>query len=342
MTSTREVSQSRRGLTDWVGQCHRRLVLPSWGLSALLHGATLVIFIWISQSPGCRPDYSGEQGDGFRTVGVYLTAGDTEERVLEEHAETQNPTTSTDTSAVVEPVELLDAPPVAVERPTDLARSVLGLGGVPEIAGSRTPGPTLTTPPLEGPPPTQRAILGKSTSFLGIQDAGKRFVYVLDRSGSMEDSALRNAKAELMASLQNLDATQEFQIIFYNTEAVPLVPRGGRFEMFRGIDPHRLDVERQLGSIQAEGGTSHLKALEASLRYNADVIFFLTDADELNLNAQELADLTRRNNGGARIHCIEFGNGPSLSRPGQPLSSLQKLAEQNGGRYQYRDIRRLP
>ncbi|MGD9854274.1 MAG: hypothetical protein AB7U20_04910 [Planctomycetaceae bacterium] len=340
MASTREVSRSRDGLTDWERQWHRRLVLPSWLLSALLHGALLAVFIWLSQSRGCRPDYAGDEGDGFRTVGVYLTTGDTEEEPSEEPAE-ESPTAPSEPLAAIERTPLLDAPPISVERPTNLAKSVLGLGGVPEFGGASSPVPSLATTPMAGPPPTNRAVLGKSTSLFGIQDAGKRFVYVLDRSGSMEDGPLRSAKAELMASLENLDATQEFQVIFYNTLAVPLVPRGGRFEMFRGIDTHRLEVERQLGSIQSDGGTSHRDALEASLRYNADVIFFLTDADELNLNAHELASITRRNNGGARIHCIEFGDGPSLSRPGGPGTSLQKLAEQNGGQYQYRDVRRL-
>lgn len=298
------------------------------------------MFIWLSQSPGCRSDYAGDAGDGFRQVGVYLTTGETEEEPTDVPDEASTPT-SAEPAAAFEQEPLLDAPPIALVRPTDRAESVLGLGGPPQLSGSSNPVPSLQTTPLTGPPPSTPAVLGKSTSLFGIQDAGRRFVYVLDRSGSMSDAPLRSAKAELKASLENLDATQEFQVIFYNTEAIPLVPRSNHSDMFRGIDPHRQDVERQLGSIQADGGTTHLAALEAALQYNADVIFFLTDADELNLNADELASITRRNNGGARIHCIEFGNGPDLTQVGAPRNSLQKLAEQNGGKYRYRDVKRL-
>ncbi len=341
MASPIDVSRSRDGLTGWAGLRHRRLALPSWLVSVVLHASTLGAFIWISQSPGCRSDYAGDEGDGFRTVGVYLTTGETEEEPAEDPDEDSTPTFAEPATAF-EQEPLLDAPPIAMDRPADRAESVLGLGGPPELSGSSSPVPSLRTTPLTGPPPSAPAVLGKSTSLFGIQDAGRKFVYVLDRSGSMSDyGAMRSAKVELMASLENLDATQQFQVIFYNNKPLPLVPTNGRFEMFRGIDPHRSDVERQLGSIVPDGGTSHLAALEAALKYNADVIFFLTDGAIPGLTIDEMEEIRRRNNGGARIHCIEFGDGPSLHQQGGPRNFLQKLAEQNGGQYKYRDVKRL-
>lgn len=343
MAAPTDVSRSGDSLTDWSVARHRRLVLPSWLLSALIHGATLAAFIWMSQSSGCRPDYAGDEGEGFREVGVYLTSGETEAEPIDEPRE--EPTASpAETSATLEQTPLLDSPPIELERPSEISEPILGLGGPPKIVGQSSSTPSLETTPLIGPPPTNRAVLGKSTSLFGIQDAGRKFVYVLDRSGSMIGSdydALRSAKVELKASLENLDSNQEFQVIFYNTEVVRLVPRSQRMDMFRGIDLHRQDVDRQLGSIVADGGTSHLEALEAALQYNADVIFFLTDAELPGLDSDQLAAIRRRNNGGARIHCIEFGVGPSLAKQGGPRNFLQKLAEQNGGKYEYRDVKSL-
>jgi hypothetical protein len=67
-----------------------------------------------------------------------------------------------------------------------------------------------------------------------------------------------------------------------------------------------------------------------------DVIFFLTDADHPQLSEAQLARLGRLN-GGAQIHAIEFGLGPSYGPP----NFLRKLAERNRGQYVYVDVLKL-
>ncbi len=58
------------------------------------------------------------------------------------------------------------------------------------------------------------------TSLYGIEADGYKFIYVFDRSGSMGGSGrntpLSSAKANLLASLESLGDTHQFQIIFYN------------------------------------------------------------------------------------------------------------------------------
>ena len=156
-----------------------------------------------------------------------------------------------------------------------------------------------------------------------------------------DSNAMRRAKAELMASLENLDATQEFQVIFYNTAPLLLTPPNKGTGMFRGIDTHRVDVARQLGDILAEGGTTHLNALEMAIKFDPDVIFFLTDADEPGIKSGELEDIRLRNEGRARIHCIEFGEGPKIPSVGQTRNFLQRLADDSGGQYRYLDVKTL-
>ncbi len=71
------------------------------------------------------------------------------------------------------------------------------------------------------------------TSMFGVQAQGYKFVYVIDRSGSMGGSgptALKAAKAELLASLNDLGQTHQFQIVFYNEKPALFNPTG---------DPHR-------------------------------------------------------------------------------------------------------
>ncbi len=342
MTPPFDASPSHPGPPDWVGTRQRQLLVPSWLLSAFIHGMLLATFVWVSQTRGCRPDYAGEGGEGFRTVGVYVTSGDKDEEPVDETSEDAS-VTPKEPATTLDRGPLLDGPPIQLERPADVAESVIGIGGLPDVIGGSVPTSSLVTQPRTRSAATTPKVVGRSTSLFGVQDAGRRFVYVLDRSHSMDDNrAMRRAKAELMASLENLDVTQEFQVIFYNNEPLTLVAPGHRSDMFRGIDTHRTEVERQLGAIRPDGGTTHFNALVQALKFNADVIFFLTDADEPGLTLDELETMQRQNNGGARIHCIEFGDGPNLRRPGEPPNFLQKLADQSGGTYKYHDVKKLP
>ncbi|MBR9801380.1 hypothetical protein GYB59_06645, partial [bacterium] len=84
-------------------------------------------------------------------------------------------------------------------------------------------------------------------------------------------------------------------------------------------------------------GTSHFPALLKALSYSPEVILFLTVAAEPELSARQLAEIERKNNGRAAIHCIEFGLGPSINVD----NFLNRLARQNGGTYRYRDMTQL-
>lgn len=180
-----------------------------------------------------------------------------------------------------------------------------------------------------------------TTSMFGIQDAGRRFIYIIDSSASMMNyGALRVAKAELLGSLERLTTEQEFQVMFCNS-AQTIVLDSGRFsKFFFGTDSQRLEVRLQVDSITAEAGTEHKQSLLMALRLQPDVIFYLTDAGAPFLESKDLADI-RRQNQGARIHCIHFGEGTQLNDSfGQPAGNfLLNLSSQNDGKYTYRDVR---
>ena len=341
MATTAKPVRAQPRPIDWLSP--QRTRLPSWLLSALIHGMFLVCLIVLSQSKGCQPGYPGEGGDSFRQVGVYLISGETDDEPPPNDSETSDAAAETiQTPAEFAESPLLDEPPIELSLPELSGEPILGIGAPPALSTGGVSSPSLGTDGVLGPPPSTGAALGGATSLFGITDAGRRFVYVLDRSGSMSDhGAFRVAQAELMASLENLEATQQFQVIFYNKAPIALVPRDARAEMFRGIGTHRLEVRRQIDAIRPDGGTGHLDALKMALNMSPDVIFFLTDAAEPAPTSDELADINKRNVGGARIHCIEFGEGPSLHSARGPKNFLQKLADQNDGQYQYRDVRRF-
>ncbi len=176
---------------------------------------------------------------------------------------------------------------------------------------------------------------GGGTSFFGHKASGTRFVYVLDASGSMYDyNAIAVAKAELLSSLEQLDATQQFQIIFYNEKCHPMVGPEGKEQLFWGTDTNRTLASQFIRNIQPDGGTRHLDALLKALTYTPEVIFFLTDAGEPILYPGDLEKIKQRNHGRSRIFSIEFGKGANLKVD----NYLKKLARDNGGAHAYRDV----
>jgi Ca-activated chloride channel family protein len=177
--------------------------------------------------------------------------------------------------------------------------------------------------------------------FFQIQAHGSRVVYVIDSSGSMSDyNAIGVARAELLSSLQHINAKKEFQVIFYNTKLHPMLPPGSRkselqsAKLMRGTEINQTLARQFIEGIQPDSGTDHFLALKFALMLKPDLIFFLTDAKEPELSVGELLEIKNLNKGRAKIHAIEFGKGAPLS----VTNFLKKLAQQNDGSYRYRDV----
>lgn len=180
--------------------------------------------------------------------------------------------------------------------------------------------------------------LDPQTRLFGIPANGKRIVYVFDRSGSMAEHdgrPLAAAKRELVKSLSPLEATHQFQIIFYNEAPRALNPhRTSAPELLYGNEGDKEAAARFIESIDASGGTAHLDSLRMALRMSPDVVYFLTDAAEPPLTDKELAQVNRWNTSAAAIHTIEFGVGPTPAKD----SFLAKLAKENRGQHAYFDV----
>ena len=173
------------------------------------------------------------------------------------------------------------------------------------------------------------------TTFFNIDAEGNRFVYVVDQSGSMGFyGQLRVARSELQASLQSLDSTQQFHIIFYNTRYREMRLRNREPGLTWATDINRTLAGQFLRGVSPDGGTDHIPALRKALSYRPEHLFFLTDADQPQLTARDLDDIQRLNRGRTHIHCIEFGQSADLGLD----NFLKRLARQNDGTYRYRDV----
>lgn len=180
-----------------------------------------------------------------------------------------------------------------------------------------------------------------TTMVFGVSGSGSRFVYVFDRSDSMNGfggKPLRAAKSELIRSLRTLTERQSFQLIFYNDKPKAFQLSGVPDQLFSGEKSYVALAENYIRSISAFGGTEHESALKMALRMSPDVIFFLTDARIPRLSSSELREIRNlADASGATIHTIEFGADPAAPTD----TFLRDLAAQNRGQYQYVDIRRL-
>jgi hypothetical protein len=184
-----------------------------------------------------------------------------------------------------------------------------------------------------GPPGDGQA----NVRVFGVEGKGSRFVYVFDRSSSMEGAPLATAKQQLIQSLSSLSNLHQFHVIFFNQQIRNFDLSGGGRRIAFATDRNKKLAERFVGGITADGGTDRLPALRAAVQMNPDVIFFLTDADEpmSRSELEEITELNRRS--GVMISTIEFGRGPAK----QAKNFLTELARLTGGQYGYVDTTKL-
>ncbi|MGB7329018.1 MAG: hypothetical protein WBD31_29325, partial [Rubripirellula sp.] len=255
---------------------------------------------------------------------------------------TEQPTTeATSAAAAASPA----APPADLSPPLDLDGILQAIQSTPSpVSGTGMAGETNLDGDAFGSArgKTSSGDASDSTAMLfGVSGSGSRFVYVFDRSDSMNGfggKPLRAAKAELIRSLGSLSDKQRFQLIFYNEKPTPFRMTGVPLQMMAGDDPNVMMATQYIRSITAFGGTEHESAIKMALRLSPDVIFFLTDARIPRLSGSDLREIqVRAQQAGTTIHAIEFGPDPV-----PPIDSfLRDLASMNQGQYQYVDVRGL-
>lgn len=318
--------------------------VPSWIVSICLHGTLMFCFAAGLQS--CERGQSGASEENFRDVGIYVkdAADQLENNVADETTQPPAPERSqTDTEIVPTEAELAEAAADSLSSiPDDLVNlpeldtpSVIGAGQSLSMPAPATPANVFEA--TDGAPvaSTARSTKHGETSFFDIKAAGTRFVYVVDCSSSMGFyKQLLVAKSEVAASLQSLESTQQFQVIFYNTNYREMSLSNLAPSLWWATDIRKNQARQYLSSIGPEGGTAHMPALKKALSYSPENIFLLTDAEQPVMSAADLNEIKQMNRGRTAIHTVEFGRGANLDVD----NFLKKLARENGGSYRYRDV----
>ena len=306
-------------------------VLPSWLTSVVVHVA--VFFFCMTSLRGCGGDFTGQTGEQFREVGIYVRESPVSE------VEVQEPVTD-NTEPVTQPLDVpsIDpTPPAEIQLPENDI-SVVGVGA-PAIPSSAIPTGVqqMTVRPGSVRPSGQPGLGDGQTSFFDIRDNASRFIYLIDLSSSMYGPKMRFAAAQLKASLRQLNPKQEFQVVFYNNSTHTMSLRSKpNAAWYRATSTNISDAIRFIDAAVPDGGTEHGDALRYALKLRPQVLFFLTDGTA-PLAPGVLESISNLNSGRTRIHCVKFDELGDLSVD----NWLKKLARSNGGSYRYQDVLKL-
>ena len=312
--------------------------LPAWIGSILFHTLLLLlVLLWFSMPSPDRGASEARTADG---VIVFQTGGGTRQPQAEAATTDSH---STDAELLEQTMERIAVTVLDVRPPQPVLAPGIQSGGANPAGNSATElAADFNSVPSTGIGPQSGAVTLQLFGPAGPKGTGTKFVFVFDRSGSMEGRRIQMAKAELKRSLEGLGESHQFNLIFYNHD----------WQVWRPGPPRRLiyatptdkqSAVRYIDGITADGGTQHYRPLQEAINHRPDVIFFLTDGESQDdLTPVQLADIERMNNRigrGSQINVIQFGGDGWTERRSR---TLEQLATDNHGEYLYLSVIGMP
>ena len=161
----------------------------------------------------------------------------------------------------------------------------------------------------------------RQASFFGIRAQGRFFIYVIDCSGSMiDDDRFARASIELRRSVMALQSPQQFEVIFYNDESIPMA--GGPIP--RPADPeNKRRLNAWLELIEPDNGTDPRTSIKQALSLRPEAVFLLSDGEFPEGTAETVS---RYNTRKIPIHCVDLSGGEGGDH-------LMRIARDSGGKY---------
>lgn len=163
----------------------------------------------------------------------------------------------------------------------------------------------------------------KSTSFLGLEGKGLRFVFIIDKSASMWlGGRFVAAQKELIKTLRSLPEEAVFMIYFFDDGAEAMPARQMLPATKQNIDwACQWVSNRVLG-----GGTDPSQALTWAFNLKPDTIWLLSDGEFSDDSARVVATGNPKKE--VRVHTIAFHDDS-----GKAL--MERIARANGGQFRF-------
>ena len=173
-----------------------------------------------------------------------------------------------------------------------------------------------------------------TSTFFGARGSGRRFAFVLDKSGSMINrgggaagpTKMDMALAELLRSVGSLPDFAQFRICLFDT-SVQLFPDRG-FAKARASELQR--VQSWLQAAVASGGTTPRIAFERLMGEPTppDAIFFLTDGRIPPEDPAWIAQRVVVRGRTVPVHCVAFGDAEAAQQ-------LEPISKATGGQFRF-------
>lgn len=151
-------------------------------------------------------------------------------------------------------------------------------------------------------------------------------IFIIDTSGSMGGTSIRQAKSALRMAISRLKASDRFNVIEFNSNysAIFQQPQAA-------TQAHRQQVLRFVDNLNAGGGTEMRPAIELALSYpearnRLQQVVFLTDGAVGN--EAELFNVIQRNLGNKRLFTVGIGSAPNSH-------FMSKAAQSGRGTFTY-------
>ena len=196
---------------------------------------------------------------------------------------------------------------------------------------------------------------GKSATFFGTKAAGRRFVFVVDRSASMRNGSqnfrsdeLFNrfdvATSEMLSAVSSLQPHQEFFVLMFAHNTIPMFGQqsleqsGDRdFETIPATRENKIRLQQWVESVKMGGGTDPRRAIEVAISMQPDAIFMLSDGQfisEMGDHQPKTLDIVRSH---AAVGTIVPINTISLVVE-DTIPVMEEIAERSGGKFRFTGI----
>jgi hypothetical protein len=173
---------------------------------------------------------------------------------------------------------------------------------------------------------------GGGPKFFGVGGrarGARNIVYVVDRSGSML-ATFDAVRDELIRSISALRRGQKFHVILFSSgEPVEKPPKA----LVPAIESQKQATFEFLRTIEPQGSTNPIPAMQRAFELHPDLIFFLTDGDF----DPELLDRLRLWNKDKKIRVSTIAY---LSLSGKPL--LERISREHNGEFRFVSEHDLP